>query len=40
MYLDEEKMDANEKGEHIVRRVVPIKDLHSILQGECSFTSS
>jgi hypothetical protein len=22
-----------DKGEHIVRRVVPVKDLHSILQG-------
>ena len=27
------KLDADEQGEHIVRRVVPVKDLHSILQG-------
>jgi len=40
MYLDEEKLDANKKGEHIVRRVVPVKDLHSILQSESPFTSS
>jgi hypothetical protein len=35
MYFDEEKLDANEQGEHIVRRVIPVKDLHGILQGEC-----
>jgi hypothetical protein len=34
MYFDEEKLVANEQGEHIVRRVVPVKDLHGILQGE------
>jgi len=28
------EINANEQGEHIVRRVVPVKDLHSILQGE------
>jgi hypothetical protein len=28
------KLNAYEQGEHIVRRVVPVKDLHSILQGE------
>lgn len=27
------KVNANEQGEHIVRRVVPVKDLHAILQG-------
>jgi hypothetical protein len=33
MLSDEEELNANEQGEHIVRRVVPVKDLHSILQG-------
>lgn len=28
------EINANKQGEHIVRRVVPVKDLHSILQGE------
>jgi ADP-ribose pyrophosphatase len=28
------KLNADEQGEHIVRRVVPVKDLHGILQGE------
>jgi ADP-ribose pyrophosphatase len=31
--FDKKVLDADEKGEHIVRRVVPVKDLHSILQG-------
>ena len=34
MLSDEEELNANEQGEHIVRRVVPVKDLHGILQGE------
>ena len=33
-YSTRGKVNANEQGEHIVRRVVPVKDLHGILQGE------
>jgi hypothetical protein len=31
---NEETVKVDEQGEHIVRKVVPVKDLHSILQGE------
>jgi hypothetical protein len=31
---NEETLNVDEQGEHIVRKVVPVKDLHSILQGE------
>jgi ADP-ribose pyrophosphatase len=31
-----EPVSFSEKGEHIVKRVVPVKDLHQILQGESS----
>ena len=31
---NKQEMNADEQGEHIARRVVPVKDLHIILQGE------